>query len=440
MSDQRFAIIDPAAGVSGDMLLGALIDLGAPRDWLLELPVRLGLDGVTVEIGTVERCGIAATKVTVRLGGVVEGPAEVFASEPEPDHGHDHGHRSDSLRHHNGHAHRQVGELLAIIEAAPLSDWVKDRAGHAFRLLAGAEGKVHGVEPERVALHEVGALDALVDIVGAVEGFERLGLTEIYRRPVALGTGWVRAAHGTLPVPTPATALLIEGLEVAPNGPVAGEATTPTGAALLRALSRGPAAGEWRAVKTGWGAGGRDPGSYPNALRVLIAEPVRSQAEMVMVVASDIDDLSPEYLEPLREGLMEAGALDVQSWATQGKKGRTGFRVEALALTDRVPAVAAAFFRHSGTAGVRYWLAERTTLPREQWELAAEDGSRVRVKTVHGPNGARVKPEFDDVMAAARSSGQPAYELSRRYFEEAVRQVRAGRDGSHHEPEKESPR
>jgi uncharacterized protein (DUF111 family) len=158
----------------------------------------------------------------------------------------------------------------------------------------------------------------------------------------------------------------------------------------------------------------------------------------VLIVASDLDDLSPEYLEPLREGLVDAGALDVQSWPTQAKKGRAGFRVEALTPPARLADVAAAFFRHSGTAGVRYWRAERRTLPRDQWELVADDGARVRIKTVHGPNGARVKPEFDDVMAAARSSGQPAYELSRRYRDEALRQIRTGGDEDQHEQDKES--
>jgi uncharacterized protein (DUF111 family) len=171
-----------------------------------------------------------------------------------------------------------------------------------------------------------------------------------------------------------------------------------------------------------------------------VAEPVGVPGEDVIVVASDIDDLSPEYLEPLREGLALAGALDVQSWATQGKKGRTGFRVEALAPAGRLDAVAGAFFRHSGTAGVRWWRAERSTLAREQWELATDDGARVRVKTVHGPEGSRVKPEYDDVLAAARASGRPAYELSRRYLEQALRQVRSREGGEQHEHEKESPR
>lgn len=313
-----------------------------------------------------------------------------------------------------------------MIDAAPLSDWVKARAGQALRFLAEAEARVHGVASDEVALHEVGAHDALVDIVGAVEGFEQLGIERVVAGPVAVGSGWVRAAHGVLPVPAPATALLLEGLEIAPNGPVVGEATTPTGAALLRALAPGPRPRRWRATRVGWGAGARDPSHYPNVLKVTLAEPVESDEEIV-VVATDLDDLSPEYLEPLRDALVQAGALDVQSWATQMKKGRIGFRVEALASRAGLDAVVQAFFRHSSTAGLRWWPVTRATLAREQWELVGDDGARVRVKTLHGPDGPRVKPEYDDVVAEARRTGQPAHEVSRRLQEEALRRVHAAR-------------
>ncbi len=199
----------------------------------------------------------------------------------------------------------------------------------AFRLLGQAEGRIHGMPAEQVALHEVGALDALIDIVGAIEGFEQLGISRIYNRPIGVGDGWVRAAHGVMPVPAPATAILLEGLEVGPNGPVTGEAVTPTGAVLLRVLSEGAPPARWRGVLAGaWGAGGRNPSTYANALRLIIAEPVTEAGEIV-VLSTNLDDMSPEYLDPLREALVAAGALDVQVWSTQMKKGRTGFRVEA---------------------------------------------------------------------------------------------------------------
>ena len=407
MSGHRFAIIDPAAGISGDMLLGALVDAGAPRDWLTGLPARLGLADVSVEIETVERCAVRCTKVTVRLaGGVTEGPGDVVP--------HTHGHPAQPHHHHHhGSAgpHRHVGELIALIARAPVSDWVKDRATLAFRLLGEAEGQVHGLKGEDVPLHEVGAWDALVDIVGAIEGFERLGLAEIYSRPLALGDGWVRAAHGVLPVPAPATALLVEGLRIAANGPVQGEATTPTGAALLRVLSSGSPPAHWRPVRSAWGAGSRDPGQYPNALRLMIAEGAPEAAD-VAVLAADLDDLSPEYLEPLREALTGAGALDVEMWSTHMKKGRIGVRVEAVVPAGREAEVADAFFANSTTAGLRWSRAERRTLVRRQFQVAGADGSPVRVKVVEAPGGPRLKPEYEDVARVARATGRPAIEVA----------------------------
>ncbi|HET7241330.1 MAG TPA: nickel pincer cofactor biosynthesis protein LarC, partial [Gemmatimonadales bacterium] len=382
MLERRFAILDPAAGISGDMVLGALIAAGADPEWLQGLPARLGFPDVRVEIARVDRGGVQATKVDVVLpDGSRELPSPPVAHHPHPDdhHHHDHG------------PHRHVGELLAILERAPLSPWVRERVVRAFTLLGEAEGRIHGVPPASVALHEVGAVDALVDIVGAIEGFERLGLTRIYHRPIAVGSGWARAAHGVIPVPAPATAVLLEGLEVGPNGPVIGEATTPTGAVLLRVLSSGPPPVRWRALGAGaWGAGGRNPEGYPNALRLIVAEPVLEAGEVVLL-ATDLDDLSPEYLDPLREALFAAGALDVQLWATQMKKGRAGFRVEVTVSPGEADAAAEALFRHSTTAGIRRQVVERLTLERQELELDAGDGMRVRVKVLDAPGGPKVK-------------------------------------------------
>ncbi len=426
MTDTRFAILDPSAGLSGDMLLGALVAAGAPETWLSGVPERLGVPDVRIEVQPVDRCGIRALKVNVRLpGGEMELPAEA--------HAHPHAHDPAAHRpHSHSQSHRHVGELIALVERAPLSAWVGERAVQAFRLLAEAEGRVHGVPADDVALHEVGAMDALVDVVAAIEGFEQLGIRVIYHRPVAVGSGWVRAAHGVIPVPAPATALLLEGVELAPNGPVSGEATTPTGAALLRVLSSGPPPDRWRAVSAGnWGAGGRNPGTYPNALRLILAEPVREAGEIVLL-STDLDDLSPEFLDPLREALFAAGALDVQVWATQMKKGRTGFRIEALTSPADAERVTDAFFRNSTTAGVRRLLAERTTLPRRELRLDVAGGS-VRVKVLDGPGGPRAKPEYDDVAAAARRSGQPIHELARDLQNRALDLVAAAaRHGGDH--------
>jgi len=374
----RIAILDPAAGISGDMTLGALPSLGLPVSWLEELPGRLGVGDVRVTVRDVRRAGVTCKQVE-------------FDIPPQP-----HG--------------RHVGELVRLVERAPISDWVKERAVRTFRLLGEAEGRVHGVAPEKVHLHEVGAVDAVLDIVGAIEGFERLEVEAVHHLPVAVGQGWVEAAHGHLPIPAPATAILLEGLEIAGAGPVEGEATTPTGAALLRVLSAGAPPDRWRMVGSGWGAGQGDPKHYPNALRILIAE-VASEAGRVVVLATDVDDMSPEYVEPLRQALVQAGALDVQTWPVQMKKGRQGFRVEVMAPEGLAEAVTAELFRHSTTAGVRRWIAERATLPRHQLTVRL-DGVAVRVKVLDGDQP-RVKPEYDDVLAAAQALGRPPLEVAR---------------------------
>ena len=418
MPDSRFAIIDPSSGISGDMLLGALIDLGAGEDWIRALPTRLGCPEVTVELARVDRAGISATQVTVRLGdGTSEAPAAPVL------HRHEDGHHHHAHEPHHAHApHRHVGELLGLIGRAPLSDWVRERALRAFRLLGDAEGRVHGVPADDVALHEVGALDALVDIVGAIEGFERLGVTRIYSRPVSVGSGWVRAAHGTLSVPAPATGLLLEGLEIGPNGPVTGEATTPTGAALLRVLAAGAPPERWRAGATGWGAGGRNPAGYPNVLRVMLAESAAEAGEVV-VTATDLDDFTPEYLEPVRAELFAAGALDVQVWSTMGKKGRPSLRIEVLSDPGSADAMAEVLFRHTTTGGVRRWVASRSTLARREFEVTTREGSAVRVKVLEAPGGARVKPEYDDVVAAARLAGRPTADIVREVQQQAEARV-----------------
>jgi uncharacterized protein (DUF111 family) len=260
----------------------------------------------------------------------------------------------------------------------------------------------------------------------------------VYNRPVSVGSGWVRAAHGALPVPAPATSILLEGIEVGPDGPVTGEATTPTGAVLLRVLSAGAPPARWRGAEAGaWGAGGRNPETYPNALRLILASAAPEAGEVVLL-ATDLDDLSPEYLDPLREALVAAGALDVQIWATQMKKGRVGFRIEVTVGPAEADEAAAALFRHSTTSGIRRHVAERVTLARREVEVTSADGSAVRVKVLEGPDGPRVKPEYEDVAAVARRTGQPAHEVARDLHYRALRLVGAETAAGSMIPNKES--
>ena len=404
------AILDPAAGISGDMFLGALIDVGASRTWLEGLPARLGYPDVRVDVSTVTRGAVAATRVEFRI------PADDGSGD----------------RHHTDDAHgHHVRDVLARIASAPLTAWVRERATRVFEELAAAEAQVHGTTPDAVHLHEVGATDAVLDIVGAVEGIAELGVSSVYSLPVAVGSGWVRAAHGALPVPAPATAVLLEGQELVHGGPIVGEATTPTGAALLRVLSQGPPPARWRLLRSGWGAGTRDAVGYPNAFRLLLVEPA-VEAGILEVIATDLDDLQPEYLDPVRAAVFAAGAVECVAWAVQGKKGRMGLRVEALAPMDRAEAVVQALLAHSTTAGVRRTVATRVTLPRREVivELSAEH--RVRVKVWDGPEGPRWKAEFDDVLAVAERLSRPAWMVARDAERRAGAVVRPNGDFSQH--------
>ncbi|HWA57100.1 MAG TPA: nickel pincer cofactor biosynthesis protein LarC [Gemmatimonadales bacterium] len=422
----RFAILDPAAGMSGDMLLGALVDAGAPAEWLASLPARLGFPELRVEVVRVRRAGIAATRVKVVFpDGRHEGPSPAYVT---PHHHHDdHGH------HHHAQAgdgqHHHLPDLLTRIERSAVSPAVRRQAAQAFTLLCEEEGRIHGMPAESVALHEVGAADAILDIVGGIEGFEVLGIDQVYSRPVTLGSGWIETSHGVMSVPAPVTARLLEGLEIGPNGPVAGEATTPTGAVLLRVLSAGAPPEHWRAIGTGWGAGSRDPERYPNALRIILAETVQ-EAGQVVTLSSDLDDLSPEYVDPLREALVAAGALDVQVWGTHMKKGRPGYRVEVICDPSASARVTEAFFLHSTTAGVRRTIAERVTLPRRLLAVPVGDGTTVQVKVLETPAGPRVKAEFDEVRAAAARLGRPALDVARDVESRARALVAAGATGA----------
>ena len=399
------AVLDPAAGISGDMTLGALIDAGVDPSWLLELPTRLGFPDVKVNVSSVMRCSIQATKVDFVVPG----------HEGEPD------------RHHGDHHHgMHVNTIIQRIQQAALSDMVKHRASDVFNLIAEAEASVHGVvDPGSVHLHEVGAIDAILDIVGAVEGFARLGVERIYNRPVSPGRGWVSAAHGRLPVPAPATGILLEGIMLDQSGPAEGETVTPTGAALLRVLSEGTPPVRWRANRVGWGAGTRDPKHYPNALRLFVAEST-DEAATVFTVSTDVDDLSPEYLSPLREAVMEAGALDCTMWPTYGKKGRLGVRIEALAPEDRVEPVEMALLEHSPTAGVRTARSERKTLSRNNLDIEVAPSVVVRVKILGGRGGPKAKPEYDDVVKAAKITEEPAWKLADRARMLALKEVTQG--------------
>jgi uncharacterized protein (TIGR00299 family) protein len=369
----RGLIFDPFAGVSGDMTVAALLDLGLPLDWLQRFVAGLRLGDIRVDAERVMRKGIACTRLVLEL------PHE--------------------------HAHRHLHHVVEIIEGTGVAPEVRDRAVHAFTLLARAEAEVHGTTPERVHFHEVGALDAIVDILSAVAGVAELGATECYTRPVALGRGWVDMEHGHFPVPPPAVLKLLRGMPVV-DPELEGECTTPTGAALVAALTGGrPAPAVFTPLASGFGAGSRDPADRPNCLRLVLIEPAGDGESAVLVVQCDVDDLPPEYVPPLVEAVLAAGALDCTATPVAMKKGRPGLRVEALVPPLRLDAVSAALFHAGSSIGVRYWPAERVVLPRRV-ETVTWRGEEIRVKRSALPGGGeRAKPEFEDVARAAARLG-----------------------------------
>lgn len=377
------AILDPFSGISGDMTLGALVDVGLEAEWVCGLPSRLGLEGVTVRVERVRRAGIACTKVD-------------FDIPPQP-----HG--------------RHIGEIRALVARAGIPESVRRRADVAFTAIAEAEAAIHGIAVERVHLHEVGAVDAILDVVGAVWGFEQLGVERVYCGAIALGDGTVEAAHGVLPVPAPATLKLLEGHPVRPGPEGAGELVTPTGAALVRALSVGPPPGSYVPVRSGFGAGTKDPHGRPNALRLVLAEPaVRDgvQVDMLVQLGTDIDDMDGEQLANVADVLRAEGALDVVLVPTLMKKGRPGVRVEVLATAARASHLEALLFTHSSAIGVRRAWVERDALPRRQHTVRVLD-HEVSVKLVTLPSGVqRAKAEHDDLVRVAAATGRPLRDVA----------------------------
>lgn len=380
--DGVHAIFDPFAGIAGDMVLGCWIDLGLDREWLVGVADLLELRVEAIEVDRVRRAGLSAVKVTIEPGVDSAGAA----------------------------TGRHFSEIRETIEASGLEERAKALALGAFGRLAAAEGRVHGVPPERAHFHEVGAVDALLDICGAADGYVRLAIREASALPVALGGGTVRIEHGDYPVPAPATAYLLEGTTVRASG-YPYETVTPTGAALLAEFCGGREAwGDAKVLGVGYGAGTRDPSDHPNCLRVWLARRESDAPATVFVLQTDLDDLSPEYLPGLIEACLEAGALDAVLQPLQMKKGRPGWRLEALVGPERRDQVEEAVFRHSTTLGIRSWSVRRRTLVR-RIETRRWRGHAIRVKVRRSPNGPRAKPEFEDVSAAAAAEGMEAAAL-----------------------------
>jgi len=376
------AILDPFSGIAGDMTLGALLDLGLDPEWLKALPKTLGLEGITVKIERVKRGELASWKVD-------------FDIPPQP-----HG--------------RHLKHLKAIVDASPAPDHVKAKCNAAFEAVAMCEAEIHGTTIEKVHLHEVGAVDAILDIVGSVWGFHLIGVDKVFCGTIALGDGFVDAAHGRLAVPAPATLRLLQGQSVR-NGPEnSGELTTPTGAALVKVLSVGPVPETYRPLKSGYGAGTKDPKGRANVLRIILGEldTVRGEGDETLdLLASDTDDMSGEYLASAADSLRDAGALDVTILQTVMKKGRPGVRIEVLCRPADTARLEDLLLRESSTIGVRRTSVTRRALTRSEGTVTVF-GFPVSVKTVQLPGGGeRSKAEYEDVRQVARETGRTTADI-----------------------------
>ena len=374
--------IEPFSGCSGDMFLGALVELSDCGEKLEALPEKLKLPEAKIEISSVEKCGIMGTK------------ADVIVPKEE-------------------HAHRHLPQIHKIIDQSELPGTTKLRAKAIFHLLAESESKAHGIPIEKVHFHEVGALDAIIDIVGSAMLLDELCVDKAYTDPVRLGYGFVKAAHGQLPIPAPATRFLLDGIPTF-RGDTEKEMTTPTGAAILRSLDP---ISEDRPLKLGkpaYGAGNADF-AHPNMLRLSLVEEANeglSRESGRVLLQTNIDNTSGEFVgRNLQEKLFAAGALDVATYPVSMKKGRPGMVLEVYCPTDCEEELASIILSETNTLGVRRIESDRYILPREIQKVDTPFG-RVSVKVATLPNGQlRMMPEFDDCASLAAAKGEPVWRV-----------------------------
>jgi len=459
----RIAYLDCFSGISGDMFLGALVDAGVSPDLLKQTVAALNL-GAELEISKVDRSGISATKVDVIVDGVKDEP-RVEHDHGERKHGHHHEHAHErvfgdehaerdrqrqereknevGLLKHNfpriaaipesmkrakeaqqGHSHtsgegaghgRHLKEIKQIISKAKISAKAKQAATRIFEVLGAAEAKVHNIPVAEVHFHEVGAVDAIVDIVCAAVGAEALGVDEWVASPLNVGSGTVECAHGTFPVPAPATVELLSGALIFSSG-IEAELVTPTGAAIVRALvSRFEPMPAMQIAKTGYGAGARDFHKHANVLRIVVGETVETglapssarDQETIAVLEANLDDLNPQLFGYVMERALAAGALDVFATPVQMKKNRPGMLLTILAKPADADKLTKLLFAETTTLGVRSRAEKRATLARRSVEVKTPWGSvRMKVANLNG-TVANYAPEYEDCRRLAEDNDIP---------------------------------
>jgi uncharacterized protein (TIGR00299 family) protein len=388
----RVMYFDCFSGAAGDMVLGALLDAGLPLDALQQALGSLGA-GHEIKVTRVLRAGVSATHVEV-LGD---------------DHGPAHGHAHD---HSHAHVHRSLHDISHLIGHSSLSATAKARARAMFLRLAEAEAEIHQMPVDKIHLHEVGAIDSIIDIAGAAFALEWFGIDDIVASPLNVGGGSVEIAHGTFPVPAPATLALLKGVPVY-SGPIQKELVTPTGALVMStyAKSFGPMP-PMAVERIGYGAGTRDFEKVPNVLRVVIGERTDqahagAAAGSVMTIACELDDMSPQLFGPVSDALFAAGALDVFLTPVFMKKGRPGTLLTVLTAPALREAICALLFKETTTLGVRIQHVEREVLDRTSVDVTIPGGTvRIKVARRRG-EVVNAAPEFDDCVRVAQATGRP---------------------------------
>jgi len=389
----RVAYFDCFSGISGDMTVGALIDAGASFDGIRDTLDLLGVKGYTLAADKVGKNGVTATKFRVKLDKNMK------------------------------HPQRNLVTIRDLLDKAPLPDPVRANAKAIFEIIGHAEAEVHGTTIERVHFHEVGAVDSIVDVVGACMGMHLLGIDEVYASNVHVGAGTIRCAHGVMPVPAPATARILTGIPTY-GGEVQGELTTPTGAAILKHFSRGfGQAPLMRVDAIGYGAGDKGIPDRANVVRVQIGELEAAGAntldETITVIEANIDDMPGELVPPLIEALLTAGARDAFYTPAQGKKGRPVCVVTALCDAAAADQIAGVFFANSTTIGVRIRDERRIVLPRVMKRVTTPWGEvSVKVSGISAPQSA---PEFEDCKAVAHAANVPVKQVYEAALAAAVR-------------------
>lgn len=381
------AYLDMVSGVSGDMFLGALIDLGVPEVWLTRQLSRV-IDGFELETATVYPGHLRAVDVIVR-------PVQAESG------------------------HRHYTDIRSLIENAPLSAVVKQNSLEAFRKIALAESRIHGKDIETIHFHEVGGIDSIVDIIGTCLCMEYLGITQAAASPVPLGSGFVECAHGRIPVPVPATLEILADTPVVQSDATT-EIVTPTGAALVRTFctdfGRMPV---MRIIKTGYGAGKRQTGTkMPNLLRIVLGEAADSlqeksviKTEQIYVIKTNIDDMNPEIIGFVMETLLNNQALDVSLVPVHMKKNRPGTQMEVLCRPDDLDRIIKIILTQTTSIGLRYQLWDRAFLPRETADIETRYG-KLTVKRITNPDGSiRVVPEYETVKKTAAQTGIPVKDV-----------------------------